>query len=297
MDTLNLEYLLHHPFPLVCLAGPTASGKSNLALKIAKKYNGVIINADSRQVYQGLPLLTAQPSLQDIQEVPHELYQYVPNKNPERTVMQWIVDVVQKVNECHRSGVLPILVGGSGFYIHALESGLSNIPLVPRIQEEDVLAKYPNHSLYEILEKVDKCSAKKIMIQDKQRILRALSIYFFTEKPLSFWQTFQKNTHLSQCLWYKIFIQVEKTLLKQRIQARFHLACSKGLYEEISNFPLIPDSPLSRSIGIKALKFSQHLGYFGVEAETMFLIETWRYAKRQRTWFQKYFIPNLTIQL
>ncbi|ETZ05138.1 tRNA dimethylallyltransferase [Holospora undulata HU1] len=294
---LDLGTFLQKPFPLMCIAGATATGKSGLALEIAKKYNGVIINADSQQVYQGLPLLTAQPSLNEQREISHKLYQYVPNKEPKRDVKQWIQDAIKEIHECHDAGYLPILVGGSGFYFQALEQGLSPFPPIEPLDESELLKKYPNYSLYEILDYVDSISAKKIMKQDKQRILRALRVYFSTKIPLSYWQKSPKTRPLSYCCWYKIYIFGEKFLLQKRIRERFDQACRNGLLQEVFEFSLTPDSPLSRAIGIKILKSWERGEFSWKETQEKFLTETWQYAKRQKTWFQHRFIPDKKIIL
>ena len=294
---LNLETVLENPFPLVCIAGSTASGKSAIALKIAQRYNGIVINADSQQIYQGLPLLTAQPSLAEIKEIPHKLYQYIPNKAPGHNVMDWVQDIVPIVRECHALGYVPIVVGGTGFYLYALEEGLSFFPKVQRIQESELLERYPEHSLYEYLTQVDPVYAKQISKQDKQRILRALCVYCSTNTPLSYWRSLPKKKHLSHCLWYKIYMYSEKSILQQRIQSRFEQACSQGLCQEISEFSLTPPSPLSRAIGLKTLKAWQNGNSSWNTTQSAFLTETWQYAKRQRTWFKRYFTPHQVIFL
>ena len=293
--TVNLEAVLHHPFPLVCVAGSSASGKSALALKIAQRYNGIVINADSQQVYQGLPLLTAQPSPEDIKAIPHKLYQYIPNKTPENTVMDWIQDLVPIVADCHALGYLPIIVGGTGFYLYALEEGLSFFPKIKRIHESELLELYPQHTLYEYLTQVDPIYAKIISSQDKQRILRALCVYYSTKRPLSYWRSLPKIKHLSHCFWYKIYIYGEKSILQQRIQRRFEQACSQGLFQEIAEFSLTPPSPLSRAIGLKTLKAFQNNQLPWNTTQSAFLTETWQYVKRQRTWFKRHFIPHQVI--
>ncbi|PPE02993.1 tRNA (adenosine(37)-N6)-dimethylallyltransferase MiaA [Holospora curviuscula] len=294
---LNLEAVLEMPCPLICIAGSTASGKSALAFQIAQQYNGVIINADSQQMYQGLPLLTAQPSLKERKEVSHTLYDCVPNEAPGRHVMEWIDDVVILVHRCHTSGYLPIVVGGTGFYLYALEEGLSPFPAVKRMTPSELLEHSTDQSLYERLIQVDPVSAKRIPKEDKQRILRALCVYSSTQAPLSYWQEMPKIKFLSHCFWHKIYMHGEKSVIQHRIQTRFKQACFQGLCDEISKFSLTPASPLSRSIGIKSLKSWQNDERSWQDAKTSFLTETWHYAKRQRTWFKRYFTADHIITL
>ena len=291
----QIETHIQRPFPAVCIAGATASGKSALALEIATRYNGIIINADSRQIYQGLPLLTAQPSLEEIRSAPHQLYQYLENRHPGITVATWMQDAKACIADAHENGRLPILVGGTGFYLKSLEEGLHFIPPVPRMTEMCVQKYYPEEEPYSVLQRVDPICAANITPNDQQRILRALSVYHATGKPLSHWWSLAKTSVVPHVQWFKLYCDGDKITLKQRIEARFQNLCTQGLLEEVAAFSEPHDSPLSHAIGLKILQ--DHLAEMlsWTETEQKFCSATWQYAKAQRTWFKRYFQPEWTV--
>lgn len=290
-----IQKCMETPNPVLCVGGSTASGKSALALELAQHYQGVIINADSRQVYQGLPLLTAQPSEQECKEIPHELYQYIPNEAPGIDVMRWIQDVTERIAAAHASGRLPIVTGGTGFYLYALEHGLSPIPEVPRMTLQDVERVCPGKSLHEILTSIDPMASSDIDPSNKQRLLRALSVYYKTRKPLSYWQNLERVKPLPQCTWFKVYLNKETPLLRERIQMRFDLLCKQGLLEEVASFSCSSTAPLTRSIGLTTLQLWIQGQCSWEHARRQFLTETWQYAKRQKTWFKRYFNSDFHI--
>lgn len=292
----QIESALLHPYPVVCIAGATASGKSALASRIAQAYRGIIINGDSRQVYQGLPLLTAQPSLEDLAQVPHELYQYIPNVTPGINVTTWARNACERIVKAHAQGQLPIVVGGTGFYLKTLEEGLSFIPEVPRMTETVFQEQYGEQSAYTVLQRVDPVCALGIAPENQQRILRALSVYYHTGKPLSHWWSFEKIPLLPKVQWINLYCDGDKIILKKRIGMRFHALCAQGLLEEVTAFSTEEDTPLNRSIGLNLLQ--QYLAgtLSWEETEERFCIETWQYAKAQRTWFKRYFNPLCVVQ-
>jgi tRNA dimethylallyltransferase len=287
----QIEPALLHPYSAVCIAGATASGKSALALSIAKAYHGIIINGDSRQVYQGLPLLTAQPSLEDLEQAPHELYQYIPNVAPGINVTTWAQDARARIVKAHTKGQLPILVGGTGFYLKTLEEGLSFVPEVPRMTEELFQEQYGERRPYAVLQSVDPVCALNITPENQQRILRALSVYYYTGKPLSHWWSFAKTPLLPNVQWIKLYCDGEKACLKKRIETRFHTLCTQGLLEEVAAFSAKEDTPLHHSIGLSILQQRLAGGLSWQETEERFCTATWQYAKAQRTWFKRYFEP------
>lgn len=287
----QIEPALLHPYPVVCIAGATASGKSALALSIARAYHGIIINGDSRQIYQGLPLLTAQPSLEDLAQAPHELYQYMPNIAPGINVTTWAQDTRARIVKAHTDGQLPILVGGTGFYLKTLEEGLSFVPEVPRITEALFQEQYGERSPYAVLQSVDPVCALGIAPENQQRILRALSVYHYTGKPLSHWWSFAKTPLLPNVQWIKLYCDGDKAILRKRIETRFRALCAHGLLDEVAAFKEQEDTPLSRAIGLRIVQAHLSRSLPWAEAEEKFCTATWQYAKTQRTWFKRYFEP------
>jgi tRNA dimethylallyltransferase len=180
----------------VLIAGPTASGKSALAIKLARERDGVVINADSMQVYRELRIISARPSAEDETQAPHRMYGHVAGVD-DYSAGQWLRDVKLEIEACLAIGRLPIIVGGTGLYFMALQGGLAEIPLIPEVIREE----WRNYAgdLHMALQKVDPVGAAKLNPADRQRILRALEVYEATGQTLSHWQAHAKqNGFLSQ---------------------------------------------------------------------------------------------------
>ena len=292
----QVQRALLQPYPVVCIAGATASGKSALALRIAQTYGGIIINGDSRQVYQGLPLLTAQPSLEDVAQAPHALYQYRPNVAPGVNVTTWAQDACASIVKAHTEGKLPIVVGGTGFYLKTLQEGLSFIPEVRRMTESCFQEYYGENSAYAVLQRVDPVCALSIAPENKHRIFRALSVYHATGQPLSQWWSYAKTPLLPEVHWINVYCDGDKTILKQRIERRFQMLWAQGLREEVAAFPEQEGTPLSHAIGLNILQKNIAEKYTDGETQHHFCTATWQYAKAQRTWFKRYFNPVWVFQ-
>lgn len=275
---------------VIVVGGPTASGKSAYAYQLAQTHNGVILNGDSLQVYHGLEILTAQPSLEDQRAIPHRLYGIL-DPSESCSAGRWLSLVLVEIQTAHKKGQLPIVVGGTGFYLKALLEGLSVLPSIdPQIRKD--LQNRDN--LYADLERVDPDLARRLNPHDIQRIMRGLEVFYGTGKLLSFWQS-QKPAPPSYD-FEKILFMCPKEELNRRLEARLDHMLNKGVLEEISRLishPLFVSA--GKAIGFK--EFSQFLeGRCSLEeAKMLTLFHTRQYAKRQRTWFRHQFAEGAKI--
>lgn len=270
---------------VLLIGGPTASGKSDLALEKAKTLDGVIINGDSLQVYRGLEILTAQPSPQEYQEVHHHLYSFL---DPSQTfsVGKWLPLVMSEIEAALKNNKLPIVVGGTGLYLKSLRDGISMIPSIdPQIRKQ---LKYSQEENYAELKKVDPLLAGRLSPQDRQRTQRGLEVFYGTGKPLSFWQA-QKPLPSAYEFETYLFMP-NKQELENRITLRLHKMLERGVLDEISHIRLSSLSSQAR----KAIGFQEFEAYLKGEisfedAFELTLIHTRQYAKRQLTWFRHQF--------
>lgn len=274
------------------IAGPTASGKSALALQMAQEKDAVIINTDSMQVYDVLNILTARPTKADIAVVPHYLYGHVrPVVN--YSVGKWLCDVEKLLMRFTSKSL--IFVGGTGLYFRALLEGMSKIPHVPDVVRQKwrlQLDKEGAESLYRQLLLVDAVLAEKISSQDGQRIVRALEVYDATGKKLSWWQKQKTVPLIPPHVAEKILLIPPRQLLYERIHQRLDTMIERGALEEviaIKKLELSPFLPAMKAIGIT--EFIAYLdGQKSFEnALEMVKTQTRRYAKRQMTWFRHQF--------
>lgn len=291
----SLRSIVEKPHRLLCIAGPTGCGKSALALQLALKYQGVVINADSRQLYQGLPLLTAQPDAQALGCVPHALYQDFPDLAPGLCAANWMEHARDAIRCCHGEGRLPILVGGTGFYIQSLEYGLSPMPKVTPLSLEEAQVLGQDANLHGQLQRIDPKAAQKIDPRNLQRILRALSVFYRTGQPLSSWHCRPREPLMPELQWFKLYVDVESSALQKRMEQRLDRMYRQGVLEEVQTFGVQENTPLSASIGLQVLR--QHLsGALDWDsARKQILTETWQYARRQRTWFRQKFVSDLRL--
>jgi len=280
---------MKHQAYIIC--GPTASGKSSLAIELALKNNGVIINADSQQVYRELPILTACPSQTDYETVPHKLYQFYDGAKRMDAAL-WIEYAKEEIIKAFQNKQTPYIVGGTGFYIKALTEGLSIIPTVPenirkQVRNEGLHSK--NSELYKILQKYDPDLCKKISSSDKQRILRGIEVFRATGTPLSIWQKQKKVKPLPNIDFNLKIIDFEMPELEKRIKLRTEEMFKNGVIEEVKNLLSMdyPDNAaIFKVIGVPTIW--KHLsGVISLEeAKTELNLLTRQYAKRQRTFFR-----------
>jgi tRNA dimethylallyltransferase len=275
----------------VLIAGPTASGKSALALAFAQKTGGVVINADSMQVYRDLRVLTARPSPEQEALVPHRLYGHV-DAAANYSAGSWIVDATRALSEARQRRLLPIFVGGSGLYFKALTRGLSAVPPIPQAIREGVRARLERdgvEALHAELARRDPSSAGRLKARDRTRIARALEVWEATGRSLSDWHREGLPPLLPSGTFRALFLQPERDLLYAQIDARFDAMLKAGALEEVAQLAarnLDPLLPAMKAHGVPAL--IEHLaGRITLdEASAIARADTRHYAKRQFTWFR-----------
>ncbi len=273
---------------IILISGPTASGKSELAIKFAKKINGEIINADSMQVYKELKILTARPVKENTNKIKHHLYGFQSVKN-EFSTGQWLKLVKKKIREIRNKNKIPILVGGTGLYFKALTDGLVKIPKIPKTIRNKIRSKQKQmgqKKFYLKLLKLDKFVKNKIVSTDIQRSLRAYEVIYFTKKSIFEWYKKTKSQFkIDEFL--KIYIDYPKEILVNKISKRVDQMIKDGAVEEVQNFEklnLKSDNNLYKVIGIREIKDFIDKKTSLKEMKLNIVIKTRQYAKRQRTW-------------
>jgi len=270
------------------IAGPTASGKSDFAIKLAKKINGEIINADSMQVYKQLKVLTARPKSNRIDNIIHHLYGFLDVKKNFSTG-QWLKLSIKKIKEIQRRKKIPILVGGTGLYFKALTDGLVKIPNVPlkiRNETRKLQKKYGQTKFYKSLIKLDKLSKNKINQNDIQRSLRAYEVKKFTKISLFEWfKKTKKNFETN--IFEKIYINYPRQDLIKRINQRTEQMFKKGAIIEIKKFlklKIRKENSSNKVIGVAEISNYLKKNINFDETKEIISLKTRQYAKRQSTW-------------
>jgi tRNA dimethylallyltransferase len=275
----------------ILIAGATASGKSALALKLAKEHDGFIVNTDSMQVYDVLDRLTARPPAEDLVEAEHYLYGHVPPSVTYSTG-KWFEDVKALLARSDLQGRVPVFVGGTGLYFRALVGGLSQIPDVPddiRQFWRDRMQVEGAENLHKILGEIDPEIAVSLKPADGQRVLRAIEIMKATGKSLLYWQKPTGVALVDEKSAQKFVVTQERPVLRQRIADRFALMWDGGAQAEVSALmalQLDPALPAMKAIGVREIADYQ-AGLLGRErAIELAVTATRQYAKRQSTWFR-----------
>ena len=273
---------------IILISGPTASGKSSFAIKLSKKINGEIINADSMQVYKQLKILSARPDKSNYKKIKHHLYGFQ-DVNKNFSTGNWLQLAVKKINEIQKRKKIPILVGGTGLYFKALTDGLvkiPNIPLMIRNQIRDMQSKIGQDKFYKKLLKLDPISKNKINSTDTHRSIRAYEVKLHTNKSIHEWY---KNTksNFQKKDFYKIYIDFPRTELIERINLRSKKMIKNGAIYEVKKFIKLKvrnDRSVNKAIGINEIR--QYLNNEKELEETIenISIKTRQYAKRQSTW-------------
>jgi tRNA dimethylallyltransferase len=282
----------------VLIAGPTASGKSALALELAQRLGGTVINADSMQVYRDLRVITARPSPAEEARVPHLLYGHV-DAAENYSVGRWCVDAGAALAEVERAGRLPIMVGGTGLYFKTLTRGLAAVPPIPaaiRATVRERLAAEGLAPLYTELGERDPATASRLMPGDRSRVTRALEVVLATGRSLTDWHGEGMRPALDPDAAVKIFLDVERAELYRRIDARFDAMLAAGALDEVRALGargLDATLPAMKAHGVPWL-----LRHLGGEIELAAAAEegkrdTRRYTKRQATWF-RHQLPDWT---
>jgi len=275
---------------VVIVGGPTASGKSELAVRLAERFDGEVVNADSMQCYRGLDVGTAKPSPDLLKRVPHHLLGIVdPAVN--FTAANYQEEARRVIAEIHARGRLPVLVGGTGLYIKAFLSGLADSPgadATVREMYNRIADREGNENLLEALRKVDPVSAARIHPNNRVRIIRALEVFQQTGRSIAELQK-EHGFVLKWCNSLKIGINVERAMLYERINARVDHMVADGLVEEVESLLSMGYSPALKSLSsIGYREICEFLAGHGTFFEAIELIKqnSRRYAKRQLTWFK-----------
>ena len=271
------------------IAGTTASGKSRAALELAERIGGVIVNADSMQVYRDARILTARPNDADMAKAPHRLYGHVPAREAYSTG-RFQSDAASVLAEIHKSGRTPIFVGGTGLYFTALTDGLSDMPVIPasvRTAARALLTRVGNEAFHAALAERDPEMAAELHAGDSQRMLRAFEIFETSGRSLSFWQKDAGKPVLEGLRLGKFVLELPRPGLRERIAARFRTMLSDGaMAEALALEDLDSALPAAKIIGRREL-LALHRGEIGEEAAVeRAVIATRQYAKRQDTWFR-----------
>jgi tRNA dimethylallyltransferase len=277
------------PIRVVCLSGPTGAGKSELAVRLAERYRGAIINFDSRQVYKAIPLVTAQPSQEELSRCPHLLYGFL---DPDRSIDagSFAALAARTIVEVHDRGFLPLLVGGTGLYLRALLEGLAPVPRIETQVRDRVAEQWRaagEQGLHSRLSSVDPEYAARIHPRDRQRVTRALEVFEQTGRPFSRWH--QDRISFGRYDPFKIGVHVTLEELTPRLRERIERMVEAGAVEEVRRaFERFPDPHASAWSGIGCREILSHLrGELSLEeAKELWLRSTRAYAKRQLTWFR-----------
>ncbi len=276
------------PKKIILLAGPTASGKSKLAIKIAEKINGEIINADSMQVYKDFSILSSRPSKTDLKKIKHHLYGFISSKKHFSTG-SWLALVKQKIKLCLKKNKTPILVGGTGLYFEAVTKGISKIPninLKKRNEIRELQIKLGQQEFYKKLLILDPLVQNKIEPFDTQRSIRAYEVKKFTKKSLFEWYKHTKSD-FNQFEIFKIFLDTPREKILKNISSRTKQMIKKNCIREVKNFlklKIDPTLSANKIIGVKEIK--EHLDdKINInQVIELIIIKTRQYAKRQVTW-------------
>jgi tRNA dimethylallyltransferase len=289
-----------HPKPIL-IAGPTASGKSALALELAERLGGTIINADSMQVYAELRILTARPTAADETRAAHALYGFVPAREA-YSAGRFVKDAAAAIAGARAKGLRPIIVGGTGLYFKALTEGLSPIPEVePAVRQHwrDEAHSKGAGELYIHLTMQDPETAARLNPSDTQRIVRALEVLQSSGRTLSYWQAQKGTPVVDLATAHALALVPERGQLQLRADARFDQMIDAGALDEadrLQRLGLDPNLPSMHALGVAPL-IAHVRGESGLdEAVAIAKSETRQYIKRQMTWLKRYMIAWKTIE-
>ncbi|RCK32110.1 tRNA delta(2)-isopentenylpyrophosphate transferase [Thalassospira xiamenensis] len=280
------------PFqPVLIVAGPTASGKSALALDLAEAFDGVVINADSMQVYKALRVLSARPDDSEIALAPHRLYGVLSGREA-CSAGKWRDMAMAEIAECHAKGKLPIITGGTGMYLNALTEGIAPIPDIPagiRQQVTADLEKAGHQAFFNDFAKRDPDTAATLDPSNTQRLIRAAEVLAGTGRGLAAWHHEPMVTPPDGMFFKKLCYMPPRDILYDRCNRRFDLMIEQGAIEEVSGLlaeNLPETAPVMKAVGVREIA-AYLAGEIDLEtAKEKSQRETRRYAKRQLTWFR-----------
>ena len=273
---------------IILISGPTASGKSNFAIKVAKKINGEIINADSMQVYKRLKILTARPGKKEQKNIKHHMYGVI-DLNKKFSTGQWLKAAIKKIKEINKRKKIPILVGGTGLYFQSLVDGLVKIPEIPlkfRNKIRLMQKKEGQKKFYKKLLKIDPIIKDKFDPNDSQRTIRAFEIKSYTKTSMYEWLNKTKSEFKGE-EFLKLYIDFKREDLNKRISSRAIKMMEEGAINEVKKFIKLKikrDLSVNRVIGIDELTQYLDKKINFDQAKELITIKTRQYAKRQATW-------------
>lgn len=273
---------------MALIAGPTASGKSALALALAEKHRGTVINADSMQVYADLRILTARPTRDEEMRVPHRLFGHIDGADP-YSAARWAIEARAAIAEAHQQGRLPILVGGTGLYLRTLIEGIAPVPEIDPAVRSAVRA-LPVAEAHTQLAAADPEAAARLNATDTTRVARALEVVRATGKPLAYWQRQRVGGIAAEIHLAPLILLPDRDWLGQRIDTRFAEMLEAGRREAkalLARTDIPPDAPVLRAIGIPELRALFAGETDVVQAAAAGALATRQYAKRQYTWFRR----------
>jgi tRNA dimethylallyltransferase len=282
------------------VTGPTASGKSGLALSVARRIGGAIVNADAMQTYAAFPILTAQPSAEERSQVPHALYGVLDLADP-LTAMRWRGMAIAAIRELLAQGRRPMLVGGSGLYLRALTQGMAPMPAVPQAIRATARAEWESLGAAAFrarLAEADPAIVRVLQPADRQRQVRAWEVFAATGTPLSAWQRKVGEGPPDGWRFLWVVLSPDRAWLRARIAGRFDAMLQAGVLDEVRavlDRGLPGDLPGLKAHG--APELMRHLsGEIDLAAARQRAIDiTRQYAKRQMTWFRHQIIPDLIV--
>jgi tRNA dimethylallyltransferase len=273
---------------IILIYGPTASGKSDFAIKLAKKINGEIINADSMQVYKELKILTARPLKNDLKKIKHHLYGFQ-NSKMDFSTGDWLKIAIKKINEIKNKKKIPILVGGTGLYFKALTEGLVEITAIPdkfRNKIRSLQKSIGQEKFYKKLLKLDPAIINHIKSTDVQRSIRAYEVELFTKKSITEWYKSTKSKFKKK-EFLKLYIDYPRPKLIEKINLRVRQMLYMGAVLEVKNFlklKISKNKSVSKAIGVVEIKDLIKKKIDEDEVIEKISIKTRQYAKRQATW-------------
>ena len=273
---------------IILIYGPTASGKSKFAIKLAKKIKGEIVNADSLQVYKELKILSARPLKNSFKKIKHHLYGFKSSKESFSTG-DWLVLIYKKINNIKKRKKIPIIVGGTGLYFKALTDGLVEIPFIPfrfRNQVRSLQESIGQERFYKKLLKIDPSIIDQIKPQDAQRTIRAYEVKIFTNKSINEWHKNTKSKFKKKD-FFKLYINHSRPKLIEKIYNRTRLMLENGAIQEVKKFlkfKISKNKSITKAIGLNEIKDLIKKKVTKEEVIEKISIKTRQYAKRQVTW-------------
>ena len=286
--------------PYIMIAGPTASGKSQLAIDLARRFGGAVINADSMQLYADLTVLTARPQPQEMQDIPHHLFG-ICDAAHRASVAEWLGLAATAIANVRAAGQLPIIVGGTGMYLQAGLRGIAPVPDVPADLHQhciDLYRELGGAKFRDALAGYDADIAARLVDGDSQRLVRAMGVAMATDHPLSWWQ---QQPHKGALLGSVVTIAMmpPRPTLYDRINQRFDHMLMHGAVDEVARLmarQLDPGLPLMKALGVKPITDFLKGDISKDDAAFIAKRDSRRYAKRQMTWIRNNFNAQITVE-